>query len=104
MDDLLRDLVLIFLAAGLVLTVFHRLRLPVIVGLLVTGTIIGPYGLGVVREPAQVELLADIGIILLMFSIGLDFTPERLRQLVRAARLGLFQMLFCIVVTMLAGT
>lgn len=103
MEQLLRDLVLMFLVAGAVLTVFHRLRLPVIVGLLLTGVVIGPYGLGVVREPEQVEVLADIGIILLMFSIGLDFTPERLRQLLRSTRLGAFQMLFCIVVTMIVA-
>jgi len=103
MDELLRDLVLIFLAAGTVLTLFYRLRLPVIVGLLITGVIIGPYGLGVVREPEQVKVLADIGIMLLMFSIGLDFTPGRIRQLVRAARLGAFQMLFCIVATMVVA-
>ena len=103
MEELLRDLVLIFLVAGAVLTAFHRLRLPVIVGLLITGVVIGPYGLGVVRDPEQVEVLANIGIILLMFSIGLDFTPERLRQLARAARLGAFQMLFCIVVTMIVA-
>lgn len=103
MDGLLRDLVLIFLAAGLVLTLFHRLRLPMIVGLLVTGVGIGPHGLGIVREPAQVELMADIGIMLLMFSIGLDFTPDRIRQLIRTARLGVFQMLFCIVITTAAA-
>lgn len=103
MNELLRDLVLIFLSAGLVLAVFYRLGLPVIVGLLVTGIAIGPHGIGIVREPAQVELMADIGIILLMFSIGLDFTPERVRHLVKAARLGLFQMLFCIGITAAAA-
>lgn len=103
MDELLRDLVLIFLAAGAVLTVFHRLRLPVIVGLLITGVIIGPYGAGIVQDREQIELLADIGIILLMFSIGLDFTPERVRQLLRTSRLGAFQMGFCILVTMVVA-
>ena len=103
MDGLLRDLVLIFLAAGLVLTLFNRVGLPMIVGLLVTGVGIGPHGLGIVNEPGQVELMADIGIMLLMFSIGLDFTPDRIRELVSTAKLGVFQMLFCIAVVSVAG-
>lgn len=101
MEAVLRDLVLLFLLAGAVLVLFHRLRLPAIVGLLIAGVIAGPYGLGVMQEKGQIEQLAELGILLLMFSIGLDFTPDRLRELVRAAGMGVVQILFCIVVTML---
>lgn len=99
MDELLRDIVLIFLAAGGLLHLMQRLRLPAIVGLLIAGVILGPYGLGIVRDGERIEQLADIGIILLMFSIGLDFTGDRLRQLLRASRLGVSQIAFCILVT-----
>ncbi len=102
MDQVLQVVVLVFVAAGAVLTLFHKLRLPVIVGLLITGVIIGPFGLGVLSNRDQIKLLADMGIILLMFSIGLDFTRERLQALLRASRLGVMQMAICIVVTMLA--
>ena len=99
MDELLRNLVLLFLSAGAVLHLFHFLRVPSVAGLLVAGVLIGPHGIGLVKDPAQISQLADLGIVLLMFSIGLDFTPERLRQLVRSSPMGLVQMGICIVVT-----
>src|SRR5690606_5423799 len=99
MEVLLRDLVLVFLVAGGVLVAFHRLRIPAVVGLLIAGMLIGPHGIGVLREAGQIEQLAQLGILLLMFSIGLDFNAERLPELLRASRLGVAQMLICIVVT-----
>lgn len=104
MESLLRYLVLVFLVAGGVLHLFHRLRLSSIVGLLVAGVLVGPHGLGLLRDRAQIENLAEIGVLLLMFSIGLDFTRERLQELFYAAGIGTAQMLICIVVTALAAT
>lgn len=103
MEPLLRNLVLIFLVAGGVLHLFHRLRLPSIVGLLVAGVLIGPHGFGMLQDRVQIERLAEIGILLLMFSIGLDFTRERLQELLYAAGLGTLQMLICILVTVCAA-
>ncbi|MBL8796247.1 MAG: cation:proton antiporter [Planctomycetia bacterium] len=101
MDELLRDLVLVFVLAGAVLAVFHHLRLPALVGLLFAGGLIGPHGIGVLRDAGQIERMAELGILLLMFSIGLDFTPDRVHELVRAVGMGAAQMLFCVVVTLL---
>lgn len=103
MEPMLRNLVLVFLLAGGVLHLSHRLRLPSIVGLLVAGVLIGPHGLGVLQDRDQIEKLAEIGILLMMFSIGLDFTRERLQELLYAAGIGTAQMLICIVVTALAA-
>jgi CPA2 family monovalent cation:H+ antiporter-2 len=103
MEPLLRNLVLVFLVAGGILHLFNRLRLPSIVGLLVAGVLIGPHGLRLVQDREQIDRLAEIGILLLMFSIGLDFTRERLQELLYAAGIGTIQMLFCIVVTALAA-
>jgi len=97
MEPLLRSLVLVFLVAGAVLHLFHRLRLPSIVGLLAAGVLIGPHVFGLLHEREQIEKLAEIGILLLMFSIGLDFTRERLQELLYAAGIGGAQMLICIV-------
>jgi len=103
MEPLLRNLALVFLVAGSALYLFHRLRLPSIVGLVVAGVLIGPQGLGVLQDREQIEKLAEIGILLLMFSIGLDFTQERLQELLYAAGIGTAQMLICIVATALAA-
>lgn len=74
----LTDLTILFgLALGVVL-LCHRLNLPTIVGLLLTGTTLGPYGFRFVSDAATVSTLAEIGIILLLFGIGLEFSLERL--------------------------
>ena len=104
MEPMLRNLVLVFLLAGGVLHLSHRLRLPSIVGLLVAGVLIGPHGFGVLQDRDQIEKLAEIGILLMMFSIGLDFTRERLQELLYAAGIGTAQMAICIVVTALAAS
>lgn len=97
MEQLLKSLVLAFLVAGGTLHLFHRLRLPSIVGLLIAGVLIGPHGFAVFSDRSQIDRLAEIGILLLMFSIGLDFTRERLRELLYAAGIGALQMSICIV-------
>ena len=53
---------------------FTRLRLPAVVGLFVAGVLIGPDGLGLIRESEQIEAIAEIGIVLLLFTIGLEFS------------------------------
>jgi CPA2 family monovalent cation:H+ antiporter-2 len=69
--------------AGAVAFVCLRLRIPPIAGLLVAGALIGPTGLGWVTEAADVERFAEIGVVLLLFVIGLEFSRERLRELGR---------------------
>lgn len=64
------------------------LRLPVIIGYLVSGIIIGPYGLKLVREVGDVETLAEIGIALLMFTLGIEFSLRTLRQIGKVAIFG----------------
>lgn len=72
----------------LVLLVSHRLRLAPVVGLLVTGVLIGPSGLALIREAEEVEVFAEIGVVFLLFSIGLEFSLERLREIRRPFFLG----------------
>lgn len=62
---------------------FHRLRLPTIVGFLLTGMVIGPNGLALIDSVAPVEILAEIGVALLLFTIGIEFSLEELRALPR---------------------
>jgi len=71
---ILRELI-ILLAASLPITyVFHRLKLPVLVGFLITGVLIGPYGASIVTATDIVERLADIGVVLVLFTVGLEFS------------------------------
>ncbi len=66
----------------------HRLRLPVILGYLIAGIIIGPHVLGLVHDPESVETLATIGVVLLLFTLGLEFSFSRLTQMGKVAILG----------------
>src|SRR3712207_2400937 len=79
----LRDLVIIFTLAIGTLLLSHRLRLPAIVGLLMTGAVVGPYGLRLVRDIHTVESLAEVGVILLLFTIGIEFSLKVLLSLKR---------------------
>jgi CPA2 family monovalent cation:H+ antiporter-2 len=66
-----------------------RLKLPLIVGLMLTGMAIGPYGLGLIRDTHSIEILAEIGVMLLLFTIGLGVLPiGRLREMKRLVFLG----------------
>ncbi|MEE9154286.1 MAG: cation:proton antiporter [candidate division NC10 bacterium] len=77
----LKDLVLVFGVSTLVVFLFHRLRQPTIVGFLVSGVLVGPYGLSLIADVHQVELLAEIGVVLLLFTIGLEFSISKLNQM-----------------------
>jgi CPA2 family monovalent cation:H+ antiporter-2 len=74
---------------GVVVTVLlARLRLPTVAGLLLAGALAGPFGLRLVRSIHSIELLAEIGVVLLLFTIGLEFSLSRLRHIFRSVALG----------------
>ncbi len=81
----LRELVILAGCSLAVILLFHRLRLPAVVGFLVTGVLIGPGGLSLVREPRTIETLAQIGVVLLLFTVGLEFSLADLIRLGRRA-------------------
>ncbi|MEN8232927.1 MAG: cation:proton antiporter [Thermodesulfobacteriota bacterium] len=78
---LLTDIVIIFGLAVAVLLLFHFIRLPAVVGLLITGILTGPYGFGLVGAIHEVEVLAEIGVILLLFTIGIEFSFKKLIEI-----------------------
>ncbi len=82
MDEIsaLRDVILIFSVSIVVVFLFQKLNLPSIAGFLVAGTLVGPYGLNLISDREQVHVLAEIGVILLLFSIGLEFSLARLKS------------------------
>lgn len=91
----LREAVIFLTAAGVIVPVFHRLRISPVLGYLVFGAIIGPFGLGllardipwlsyaVIRDIEGVKALAELGVIFLLFMIGLELSLERLWALRR---------------------
>lgn len=85
---LLNDIVIIFGLAIIVLLICHKLHIPTVLGFLLTGIIVGPYGLGLVKDIHEVELLAEIGIVLLLFTIGIEFSLERLLQIRKSVLIG----------------
>jgi monovalent cation:H+ antiporter-2, CPA2 family len=85
---LLNDIVIIFGLSCAVLFLCHRLKVPAIVGFLATGTLAGPKGLGLISNAHEVELLAEVGVILLLFTIGMEFSFQHLARLKRPALLG----------------
>ncbi|MBI5682866.1 MAG: cation:proton antiporter [Deltaproteobacteria bacterium] len=92
---LLRDIVILFAASIIVLVIFHRIGLPTIIGFLVTGILIGPYGLRLVTNVESVELLAQIGIVLLLFTIGMELSIASIKRVGREViGVGSFQIIF----------
>ena len=76
------QLVLILLAAAvLVVAVARILRLPTMLGYLVTGVAIGPFALGLIPDSQEARYLAEFGVVFLMFSIGLEFSLPRLMSM-----------------------
>jgi len=95
-------------AAGVVIPLFHRLRVSSVIGFMLVGVIVGPFGLGsltprlpwlwaiTISAPASIEPIAHLGVVLLLFMIGLELSFERLwvmRRLVFG--LGSLQVVLC---------
>jgi len=85
---LLDELAIIAALAVLVTVLLSRLKLPTVAGLLLAGALLGPFGLGLVTSVHSIEMLAEIGVVLLLFSIGLEFSLARLRNILRQVALG----------------
>lgn len=86
--DIITAIVGLLLVSVTVLLISHRLRIPSIVGFLLIGVVSGPSGLGIVRDSQIVGLFAEAGVILLLFTIGLEFSFENLFKAKRTVLLG----------------
>lgn len=80
---LLRDLIIIIVVSLIAISLLRRLRVPAVVGFLLSGILVGPGGFRLVRDVETVETLAEIGVALLLFTIGLKFS---LREMYRLRR------------------
>lgn len=100
--SLFEDLTIALAAALIGGVVATRLRLPVILGYLLSGVLIGPHGWQWIRDPAQIDRLALVGVVLLMFALGAEFSLADLRPVWRVSLLGgTFQILATVAVVTL---
>ena len=92
--DFLQELLIVLAVTISIVYLFQKIRVPAIVGFLLAGVIIGPGGFGLIQNVHQVEMLADIGVALLLFTIGVEFSLENIlsmqRRIIWAGMLQVF--------------
>ncbi len=78
----LHDLAVVMIVAGLVTILCHRFKQPVVLGYILAGVIIGPHTppFPLIKNDATIQTLSELGVIFLMFSLGLEFSLRKLRQ------------------------
>ena len=86
----LREILIILAIAIAVTFICHRIRIPTIVGLFITGVIAGPYGFSLISRGHALESIAELGVVLLLFTIGIEFSLNSLLELKRTSLLGGF--------------
>ena len=98
----LTEAIVFLLATVAIVPLFHRLRASPVLGYLFVGALIGPYGLRIVSHGEGVRVLAELGVVFLLFAIGLELSPTRLRAM-RRILFGLGGMQVVISAVILAG-
>lgn len=88
MEELLREFVIIAGLSIAVIYICHRIKIPPVVGFLLTGAVFGPSALGLVSEAAAVETIAEIGVVFLLFSIGMELSISELMRLKKPVFIG----------------
>ena len=88
----IQDLAVIMLVAGVVTILFHRLKQPVVLGYIVAGFIIGPHTppFGLIHDEETIKTLAELGVIFLMFCLGLEFSLRKLFKVGATAFIAAF--------------
>ena len=85
---ILRDLVVVFAVAVVVVALLRRIGVPAIAGFILAGALIGPNAFGLIKDVHRVEVLAEIGVVLLLFGIGLELSISHVRKLWRLVVFG----------------
>jgi CPA2 family monovalent cation:H+ antiporter-2 len=86
--SIIKDIVLILLISVPIIAIFNRIQLPSIVGFLIAGIILGPSALKIISNPDQIEIMAEIGVILLLFSVGLELSLKELVNIKKILLVG----------------
>jgi CPA2 family monovalent cation:H+ antiporter-2 len=86
--DFLGELSLIVAAAIVVILIFQKVKLPAIIGLIFTGILLGQSVFGIIKDLTLIEILAELGVVLLLFTIGLEFSLDELKRLKEIVLIG----------------
>ena len=84
---MMNEIALIAAVSVVVTVALGKLKLPAVAGLLLSGAVIGPYGLGWVKDMHAIEV-AEVGVVFLLFTIGLEFSLSRIKTIFRRVALG----------------
>ncbi|MBL8026224.1 MAG: cation:proton antiporter, partial [Fibrobacteres bacterium] len=84
----LASVLVLFGTSVAVIALSQRLRIPPIIGFLITGMAAGPYGFAFISNERQVNTIAELGIVFLLFLVGLELSLTRLKQLGRIIVIG----------------
>ncbi len=89
-SDILKDVVIIFALSTFVNFIFTKIRIPTLVGYMLTGIVAGPFMFGIIHSPHEIELMAELGVVILMFTIGMEFSLKHLLRIRKIVFLGGF--------------
>jgi len=96
----LKSLVIILGISAVVVFALHRIKIPSVVGFLLAGVLLGPHGLNFIKDVDTIQIFAEIGVILLLFTIGLEFSLSRfLKMRLEVFGIGGLQVLITVVLT-----
>lgn len=106
--EFLKSLIIISGISAISIFILNKLKIPSIVGFLLSGILIGPHGLELIKDIHLVEKFAEIGVVLLLFTIGLEFSLKNILRLRKAIFLGgflqvLVTSLFCFFIAIMLG-
>jgi len=104
LDPIMPTLVATLIAILIIGMLLRRIRLPHVIGYLLTGIILGPHGLALITDEAVLSRLGAIGVVMLLFFVGMEVSPKRLLASWKVAIIGtLFQVLISVGVVWLLG-
>jgi len=88
--SILKDIIILLAFSVGVVFILQRFKIPSILGFLITGVIIGPFGLGLIYAVHEIEIIAEIGVILLLFVIGMELSLKQLVTMRKTVLVGGF--------------
>lgn len=86
--NIIKDLVVILLVSIPIILLFNKIKLPSIAGFLIAGVVIGPYGFGLITNSEEIKIMAEIGVILLLFTIGLEVSLKEISKIKKLLLIG----------------